>query len=124
MILLNLIKLNNKNDTYGHSAGDIVLKESSALIKNNIRASDYLIRWGGDEFLVIAPHTSKINAERMSEKIRIAIESHMFIHNIKLTVSIGVTQALERETPEDTIKRADEALYKSKLLGRNKICAA
>ncbi len=124
LTIIDIDYLKNINDTYGHSAGDIVLKESSALIKNNIRASDYLIRWGGDEFLVIAPHTSKINAERMSEKIRIAIESHMFIHNIKLTVSIGVTQALERETPEDTIKRADEALYKSKLLGRNKICAA
>ena len=124
LTIIDIDYLKNINDTYGHSAGDIILKESSALIKNNIRASDYLIRWGGDEFLVIAPHTSKINAERMSEKIRIAIESHMFIHNINLTVSIGVTQALERETPEDTIKRADEALYNSKLLGRNKVCAA
>lgn len=122
LVIIDIDNFKKINDMYGHSVGDIILKESAAIIKNNIRASDYLIRWGGDEFLVVASHTLKINAERMSEKIMRAIEFHKFIHNINLTVSIGLTQVLERETPDDTIKRADEALYKSKLLGRNKVC--
>ncbi len=109
------------NDTYGHAIGDEVLKELVARVSVSIRNDDYLLRWGGEEFVVfIATHSLK-QAKRASEHLRSMIEHHPFKEVGKLTCSFGVTLHQYDEMIEKTIQRADEALYISKESGRNRV---
>ena len=109
------------NDKYGHVTGDEVLKDIVSLITGNIRSGDYLIRWGGEEFLVIAPYASLNNAYLLSEKLRIQAELHYFSYKgIQITLSSGIAELMENENETSFIKRADNALYKAKNSGRNK----
>jgi diguanylate cyclase (GGDEF) domain len=109
------------NDKYGHVTGDEVLKDIVSLITGNIRSGDYLIRWGGEEFLVIAPYASLNNAYLLSEKLRIQAELHYFSYKgIRITLSSGIAELMENENETSFIKRADNALYKAKNSGRNK----
>jgi diguanylate cyclase (GGDEF)-like protein len=107
------------NDTYGHDIGDMVLKELSKIIKENIRQSDYAFRWGGEEFIVAMPETSIEGAEKLAEKLRIAVKEHKFYKVNFVTISVGVAEFFKNETIDELIKRADEALYASKEGGRN-----
>lgn len=109
------------NDTWGHPVGDMVLKQTAQLVSQIIRKSDYLIRMGGEEFLVIMPHTNIEGAITMGEKIRVEIEE--YIHPIvgKFTVSIGVTQRLKTESFQTIYERADAAMYQAKNEGRNRV---
>jgi len=114
------------NDTYGHQAGDFVLKELAATVKNSIRQADILGRYGGEEFLVCLPETKVERALHSAERIRKAVEEKEFIYEgkkIPVTISIGV--ASFRQTPEDQVNRfikdADEAMYFSKEHGRNRV---
>jgi diguanylate cyclase (GGDEF)-like protein/PAS domain S-box-containing protein len=109
------------NDTYGHAVGDYVLKTLSQIAKKNIREIDYLIRWGGEEFIVIALDTELRGAEVMAEKIRKAIENYSFEKVGRLTVSFGVTQFKQDDTEDSFMKRADNALYQAKEKGRNRV---
>ncbi len=113
------------NDEHGHDAGDAVLKQLGRIIKNNVRESDLVIRFGGEEFLVLLIDCEKGFSIKIAEKIRVAVEETSFRLQglrIKKTISIGVS-----EFPEDTdaiweaIKFADVALYKAKEQGRNKV---
>jgi len=109
------------NDTYGHAIGDEVLKELVERVSVSIRNDDYLLRWGGEEFVVfIATHSLK-QAKRASEHLRSMIEHHPFKEVGKLTCSFGVTLHQYDEAIEKTIQRADEALYISKESGRNRV---
>jgi diguanylate cyclase (GGDEF)-like protein/PAS domain S-box-containing protein len=108
------------NDRYGHIIGDDVLKALALLIMKNIREEDYFIRWGGEEFLIITPHTSSENALRLAEKLRLQAESHNFVKNIKITLSFGIAMLRKKDNDASFIKRADDALYKAKLNGRNR----
>ena len=112
------------NDTYGHAAGDYVLKTLSQIAKGNMRDIDYLIRWGGEEFLVIALDTDLRGAEVLAEKIRKAIENYSFDKVGRVTVSFGVTQFKQDDTEDSFMKRADDALYQAKEKGRNRIAVA
>ncbi len=109
------------NDTYGHVTGDEVLKDIVSLIMKNIRSEDYLIRWGGEEFLIIAPYASLNNAYLLSEKLRIQAELQYFSSKgIMITLSFGIAELIENENEISFIKRADNALYKAKNSGRNR----
>ncbi len=109
------------NDTYGHVTGDEVLKDIVSLIMKNIRSGDYLIRWGGEEFLIIAPYASLNNAYLLAEKLRIQAELQYFSSKgIMITLSFGIAELIEKENEISFIKRADNALYKAKNSGRNR----
>ncbi|ADC89315.1 diguanylate cyclase [Thermocrinis albus DSM 14484] len=112
------------NDTYGHMVGDVVLKSFASLLKENLRSGDIPVRYGGDEFVVILPHTSAEGAMVVAERIRRAVENHVFeAHNvsIKLTVSIGVTPLKEEDDVTSFLERADRAMYCAKREGKNRV---
>lgn len=119
VILLDLDLFKNVNDTYGHDVGDLVLKEISNILKDNIRASDTLGRWGGEEFLIILPKIDIDGAKILAEKLRKEIENHQFTIAGKMTASFGLAYYKKGDDENSIIKRADDALYKAKEIGRN-----
>ncbi|BCD59935.1 MULTISPECIES: GGDEF domain-containing protein [unclassified Nitratiruptor] len=124
VILFDIDHFKKINDTYGHDIGDAVLQELAKIIKKNIRKYDYAIRWGGEEFLILAPETDEKQAFAMAEKLRKAVESHTFPEVGKVTISLGVASVDPNESIDQAIKKADNALYSSKLGGRNKTTIA
>lgn len=106
------------NDTYGHNVGDSVLKAVSKEIKNSLRVSDIVARWGGEEFVVLFSAKDNKDAMAVAQKMRVAIEQ-LDIGGIKTSISIGVSQIDATKSIEDTINLADQALYKAKQNGRN-----
>jgi diguanylate cyclase (GGDEF)-like protein len=100
--------------------GDQVLQQFAFSVDSLIRKSDYLIRWGGEEFVVICPGTPLESAERLAEKIRRTLESSSWPMDIPLTASLGVT-TLGAEPISASLKRADTALYAAKGRGRNRV---
>ncbi len=116
------------NDTYGHPAGDIVLKEIAQRLTNSVRPSDFFVRWGGEEFLIIMPDTELHNAEKIAERVRTRVsETPVMLaaepKGLTITISIGVavTYPHEEETPEDVFDRADAAVLQAKQAGRNRV---
>ena len=111
------------NDTYGHLIGDCVLKELSNLLKNNFRDSDVVVRYGGEEILIIMPFTDKESACDKLEKFRKLVEKYKFCDkkNIKLTISAGVGGYENEETLEELILKADRNVYFAKKHGRNEV---
>ena len=107
------------NDTYGHLTGDRVLKEIATITKTSIRKIDIFARWGGDEFVILFPSTNLDSARMIAEKLRKAIFSHNYGIEKRVSVSIGVTQYLKKESIESVIKRVDNLLYIAKNNGRN-----
>ncbi|GAA4361827.1 hypothetical protein GCM10023151_15540 [Kangiella marina] len=120
-ILLDVDHFKSINDNHGHLAGDDVLIELSTLLNNNIRKTDTLARWGGEEFAILCPATESEHAQTLSEKLRSLIEQHHFQAVNKLTCSFGVACTLKNESLKDLYARADKALYQSKRDGRNKV---
>lgn len=104
------------NDTYGHTAGDEILTEVAAHMKSNIRESDILCRWGGEEFLLVMPEE---HAFIVSEKIRKQIEKNYMNSRTAITISAGIAQFDVTINKLELIKRADQALYIAKNQGRN-----
>lgn len=109
------------NDEFGHSIGDEVLKEFAQILRESIRINDFIARWGGEEFIITLQSTSKEQAEFIAQKIRQKVENHTFKHVGKRTISLGVTQYIANESFESFIKRSDNALYKAKENGRNRV---
>lgn len=111
------------NDTYGHLIGDEVLIMLANNISNHIRSSDTFARWGGEEFVILFPETSKYEAVKICDKLRMEVE--MLSHPIagKITVSFGVSQYLEHDDKKTLFKRCDDSLYQAKESGRNRVCA-
>lgn len=107
------------NDTYGHLKGDEVLKRLTKTVNDNIRATDILARWGGEEFIVLLPNTSLQNAEFLAENLRKKIESIDIKGILRVTASFGVAELKEDDDRNSLTKRADEALYLAKNSGRN-----
>ena len=121
MIMFDIDFFKKVNDTYGHLAGDKVLIGICDLIQNQIRESDSLIRWGGEEFLVITPEIDLKNALQLAEKIRRVVDETTFETIGHITISLAVAQKSVTENNEDFLKRVDDLLYNSKNSGRNKI---
>ena len=118
-ILLDLDHFKNINDRWGHPVGDSVLKMTARLLKENSRTSDFAIRIGGEEFVVLLPHTDIIGARTFAEKIRTEIEAGMHPVAGKFTASFGIAQRNPGETYRSLYKRMDDALYQAKQAGRN-----
>ncbi len=124
VMMMDLDRFKRINDTEGHDAGDMVLKEFSHRIQENVRGVDLVARMGGEEFLVVMPDAGSMVAKHVSERLRRAIESKPFITKsgteLHITVSIGVAIGQpDGSDPADLIKCADMALYQSKSSGRN-----
>lgn len=109
------------NDTFGHLTGDEVLIKISSMVSDHIRNTDIFARWGGEEFAIIAPITTVNEAEVLGEKLRILIENTEFKDVGSITCSFGVTEYVDKDTPNTLLKRADEALYTAKNSGRNTV---
>ncbi|WP_293269102.1 GGDEF domain-containing protein [Neptunomonas sp.] len=113
------------NDTYGHLAGDKVLRLISRVLLRNLRASDFVARFGGEEFVILMPSTEAEEGAKAIEKLRDAISKSPFnFHGkrVTITMSFGVTQTRESDTKDALFDRADAALYKAKQDGRNRVC--
>ncbi len=112
------------NDTFGHVTGDKVLKAVALIMKSAIRRIDMLGRYGGEEFLIIFPNTPKDNARVAAEKLRKEVESHKFKYRdqeFRVTISLGVAEYTYGDSVEVLISKADEALYKAKRAGKNRV---
>jgi len=113
------------NDTYGHLAGDEVLRIIASTIKSKLRTNDVLFRYGGEEFIIIMPNTSELDASIPLERLREELYGQVIEfeeHRIQTSVSIGVTEVIDhREDESKVIGRADNALYKAKHAGKNRI---
>ncbi|WP_229503769.1 GGDEF domain-containing response regulator [Massilia putida] len=107
------------NDTYGYPVGDVALRAVADTARAVLRASDILVRSGGEEFHIIAPHTSAIDGLKMAEKVRVAIERAEIPGCDHVTVSLGVAQLGERESGDSLTQRTDAALARAKRAGRN-----
>jgi len=121
MIMFDIDHFKKINDTHGHAAGDYVLQTLTQIVKENLRELDCLVRWGGEEFVVITPETDVGRAEVLAERIRKAIEGYHFDQAGTVTISLGVTQYGENDTEDSFIKRADDAMYAAKGKGRNRV---
>ncbi len=121
LIMLDIDHFKEVNDTFGHDVGDTVLTHLVATIKYSIRSSDLLIRWGGEEFLLIIEAESMEALERMAEHVRQRVEHEPFDRVEQLTCSFGIALHDLNETIDKSIKRADVALYEAKAAGRNKV---
>lgn len=126
IIMLDIDKFKNINDTYGHTVGDLVLISLAELLQKSLRKSDIICRHGGEEFVVLLPETDLQGAAVVAEEIRKAVEkASVQIENntIKFTISLGVSEInFEKEqTIEEALNRADDAMYESKNSGRNRV---
>ncbi len=124
LIMLDLDHFKQVNDTHGHDVGDDVLVNLTLLVKECIRETDIFARWGGEEFMVLLPHTNLHNAAQLAERIRTHVEHNHFKTVGKVTSSFGVTQFVLADNAESFIKRVDRALYKAKQKGRNRVVSA
>lgn len=123
LIMLDIDHFKNINDTFGHNVGDDVLKILAKVISENIRCYDIFARWGGEEFAILTPHTDKESAVMLAEKLRKTIEDADFEVAGKITCSFGVTGLMKDNCiAREIIDHADNALYKAKRSGRNKVC--
>lgn len=112
------------NDTYGHLCGDYILQEVAYNIVNNFRQTDFVFRYGGEEFTVILTETSAESAQIPFERLRKTIEEQVFKYDnkdIKVTISAGISSNTELQDAWDMLDEADKALYKAKNNGRNRV---
>jgi diguanylate cyclase (GGDEF)-like protein/PAS domain S-box-containing protein len=121
LIMIDIDNFKNVNDTYGHDMGDYVLQELSAVILKLIRESDRFGRWGGEEFMIIAPNIEKEQVMQLGNKLKDVIATHTFKNVKQVTISLGITLFNNADTKENILKRVDEALYESKENGRNRL---
>ncbi|WP_244517178.1 sensor domain-containing diguanylate cyclase [Pseudomonas linyingensis] len=113
------------NDTWGHPAGDVVLKDVAHLLRSSVRTTDSVARWGGEEFLIVLPYCDLPAAQKQAERIRIRVAQKHQPQVGQITLSIGVAQLQNHdETLAGLIDRADKALYRAKKEGRNLVCCA
>jgi diguanylate cyclase (GGDEF)-like protein len=119
LIAFDIDRFKGVNDRYGHPVGDMVLRAVADAARNLVRASDVLVRAGGEEFQVIAPHTSAIDGLKMAEKLRTAIEATAMPGVDQVTISLGVAQLGEHESADSLTVRVNAALGRAKRAGRN-----
>ncbi len=121
VILFDIDHFKRVNDTYGHDAGDAVLVEMARLVMGLLRENDRLARWGGEEFLVVAPGVGIEGGAELAERLRAAVAATEFPGVPGVTASFGVAQYRPGEPRESLVKRADAALYRAKEGGRNRV---
>ena len=123
IIMCDIDKFKSVNDTYGHDAGDYVLKEVAWIIKDQVRDDDVVGRWGGEEFLIVV-HGNKVQAAILAERIRMKVEEHVYKYkNLELhvTITLGVSSFHANSDIKALVKSADTKLYRGKENGRNQV---
>lgn len=121
VILIDIDHFKQVNDTYGHAAGDLVLKGVCTAVQGMLRKSDSFGRIGGEEFALLLPETCLVDAHCLAERIRNGVAVTQMGHNLQVTLSLGVTKFdVQREKMHEVISRADAALYRAKVGGRNR----
>ena len=124
LLMIDIDHFKKINDTFGHPVGDRVLREVSTLLKQISRKVDIVARYGGEEFVILLPDTKKKGALIMAERLRKSVEEMPLGDNLKVTVSIGISCCDEREkelSQGEFIEHADNALYRAKENGRNRV---
>ncbi|QZY55386.1 GGDEF domain-containing protein [Crassaminicella profunda] len=131
LTIMDIDNFKKVNDTYGHLAGDTILKEISSMIHDHIRKTDIAARYGGEEFAIIFPNSSIQEAEKICERIRKTIEDHIFLINreeVKITISGGIgcaSIAPSSSNQHNFVELVDNLLYEAKHLGKNQFkCSA
>ncbi len=127
LVISDIDKFKNFNDLYGHDCGDFVLVKIARLFHSTLRKQDIVSRWGGEEFLFLLPDTGLSGGVSLAEKLRKAIEESSFTFNgvsLEITMTFGVCQFNPPGSVDDCIQKADQALYKGKTSGRNRVVAA
>lgn len=124
LVLCDIDHFKRINDEHGHLIGDEILVQLAALLTQNTRATDYVGRWGGEEFLIICPATDTPGAYRLIESLRQAVAELRFDNNLSLTMSFGIATVRPSSNILSILKAADTALYKAKRNGRNQVIVA
>jgi len=123
VIVADVDRFKPVNDTHGHAVGDRVLISVAEALRSCVRASDVLLRWGGEEFLVVAAGCPLGRAVELAERMRAAVAECTDEDAGRVTLSLGVAEWREGESTEALVQRADEALYRAKSGGRNRVCS-
>lgn len=126
IIILDIDEFKTVNDTYGHNVGDDVLKHLSLLMLNNFRESDVVARYGGEEFIILLPNTNIKESIKIASNFREIVENNVIKtdegNTLNITISLGVDEVLENDKNiRESIQRVDQALYKAKNSGRNRV---
>ncbi len=121
VIIFDIDHFKKVNDTYGHLVGDTTLITLSAIVKSLIRESDIFARWGGEEFVVLTTHTRLTQSMQLAEKLRTTVEESDFPVVKNISISCGVTEVMKNDSVSTLIKRCDDALYRAKRGGRNRV---
>lgn len=121
LVICDIDHFKRINDTYGHKAGDKILVELASLLHRHLRINDFIARWGGEEFAIIFPETNAAQGEKITEKLRALVAESLFLGELKISCSFGLTQLREEDTSDTFFSRADTMLYKAKTNGRNKV---
>lgn len=124
LVMFDIDRFKHVNDTFGHSVGDMVLRKLVLTCSALLREVDVLARWGGEEFMLLLPDTPLKGAEALAERLRRAVETEDYSPAATLTSSFGVAELGLEEADERCYKRLDEALYRAKASGRNRVCVA
>jgi diguanylate cyclase len=121
VLMMDLDRFKELNDRFGHLAGDDVLVDLARRIQRMVRGSDTIARWGGEEFLLLAPETALADARRLAEMIRLHVDTHTLADRYRATISLGVASYRPGDSVQSVIARADAALYEAKRSGRNQV---
>lgn len=121
VILFDIDHFKRVNDAHGHEQGDFVLQETARLMQYELRGTDQLARWGGEEFLILAGHSDLVHARALAERLRLLLARHSFGEVGALTASFGVAAYRDGESVSALMQRADEALYRAKRAGKNRV---
>lgn len=121
LVLFDIDHFKEVNDTHGHAVGDQLLIELSRRVEHYIRETDFLFRWGGEEFVILQPDTDMESSHEVVERIRRQIAAQPFGNGIHITCSFGLSGYESDESPEHFFKQADQALYRAKESGRNRV---
>ena len=119
VVLVDIDNFKQVNDTYGHDRGDVILKELVTKMRGSVRASDRVGRWGGEEFLILAPETRLQDAVALAEHVRERVAAEPLAEGHRVTVSLGAAAVQPNDTVASLVKRADDALYRAKEQGKD-----
>ena len=127
LAMLDIDNFKSLNDRFGHQAGDLALVHLARIVRQSIRPSDVISRYGGEEFVILLPETVQSEAVSVMTRVQRELTRRFFLHNnerVLITFSAGVAQRYVGENEEELIARADRALYQAKQAGKNRVTSA